>query len=66
MVGNTIGATFLTPLSDRFGRKKTVLFLLWIQAAFGIGAAFAKSYIMFTVLRFFIGMLNMVRNYKGT
>lgn len=60
MIGNTIGATFLTPLSDKFGRKKTILTLLWIQAAIGIGAAFANTYALFTALRFFVGMLNMV------
>lgn len=59
MVGNTIGATFLTPLADRYGRKKTILVLLWLQSFIGIGTAFANSYILFTVLRFFIGMLNM-------
>ncbi|XP_071168808.1 organic cation transporter protein-like [Mytilus edulis] len=59
MVGNTIGATFLTPLSDKFGRKKTILTLLWIQAAIGISAAFANTYSLFTTLRFFVGMLNM-------
>lgn len=60
MVGNTCGALFLTPLSDKFGRKKLILFFLWIQAIIGVGTAFSPDYITFTVLRFFIGVLNMV------
>ncbi|XP_062584316.1 organic anion transporter 3-like [Saccostrea cucullata] len=60
MVGNTLGALCLTPLSDKFGRKWVILGMLWIQGAVGIGTAFASSYAMFTVLRFFIAVLNMV------
>jgi MFS family permease len=60
MVGNTLGALCLTPLSDKFGRKWVILVMLWIQGAIGIGAAFSSSYAMFTVLRFFIALLNMV------
>ncbi|XP_062583415.1 organic anion transporter 3-like, partial [Saccostrea cucullata] len=59
MVGNTLGALCLTPLSDKFGRKWIILGMLWIQGAVGIGTAFASSYAMFTVLRFFIALLNM-------
>ncbi|OWF46968.1 organic cation transporter protein-like [Mizuhopecten yessoensis] len=59
MVGNTCGAILLTPLSDKFGRKKMILFMLWIQGVFGVATAFANSYILFTVLRFFIAALNM-------
>ncbi|XP_048735991.2 solute carrier family 22 member 4-like [Ostrea edulis] len=59
MVGNTLGALCLTPLSDKFGRKWVILVMLWIQGAIGIGAAFSSSYVMFTVLRFFIAVLNM-------
>lgn len=59
MVGNTCGALLLTPLSDRFGRKKLILFMLWIQGVFGVATAFSNSYTVFTVLRFFIALLNM-------
>lgn len=59
MVGNTVGALCLTPLSDKFGRKWVILSFLWIQGAIGIATAFSSNYIMFTVLRFFIGLLNM-------
>lgn len=55
MVGNTVGALCLTPLSDKFGRKWVILSFLWIQGVIGIATAFSSSYIMFTVLRFFIG-----------
>lgn len=60
MVGNTVGALCLTPLSDKFGRKWVILSFLWIQGVIGIATAFSSNYIMFTVLRFFIGLLNMV------
>ncbi|XP_033729869.1 solute carrier family 22 member 4-like [Pecten maximus] len=59
MVGNTCGALLLTPISDKFGRKKLILFLLWIQGVFGVATAFSNSYTLFTVLRFFIALLNM-------
>ncbi|XP_060073610.1 organic cation transporter protein-like [Ylistrum balloti] len=59
MIGNTCGALLLTPLSDKFGRKKLILFMLWIQAVFGVGTAFSNNYTVFTVLRFFIALLNM-------
>lgn len=60
MVGNAVGAVTLTSLSDRFGRKYVMLLMLWIQGIIGFGAAFANSYILFTILRFFIALLNMV------
>ncbi|KAJ8304802.1 hypothetical protein KUTeg_018385 [Tegillarca granosa] len=60
MVGNAVGAVTLTSLSDRFGRKHVMLLMLWIQGVIGFGAAYANSYILFTVLRFFIALLNML------
>ena len=60
MIGNTCGAVFLTPLSDKIGRKKTILFLLWLQAIVGVVSAVSNGYILFTVSRFFVGLLNMV------
>ncbi|XP_078315076.1 organic cation transporter protein-like [Crassostrea virginica] len=59
MVGNAVGALCLTPISDKIGRKWVILSFLWIQGAIGIVTAFSDNYVMFTVLRFFIGALNM-------
>lgn len=59
MVGNLLGATFLTPFGDKYGRKKTILVLLVGQAAVAIAVSFSNTYILFTVLRFLVGMLNM-------
>lgn len=60
MVGNAVGALCLTPISDKIGRKWVILSFLWIQGVIGIVTAFSDNYIVFTVLRFFIGALNMV------
>ncbi|KAK3099008.1 hypothetical protein FSP39_025214, partial [Pinctada imbricata] len=59
MAGSAAGALFLTPFADVFGRKYIILSFLIIQGAIGFGTAFADDYILFTVLRFFIGLLNM-------
>ncbi|XP_050401906.1 organic cation transporter protein isoform X1 [Patella vulgata] len=59
MIGTAIGAVSLTYFSDRFGRKKLLIVCLILQGAIGVGVAFVQSYIIFTILRFFIGLLNM-------
>lgn len=61
MVGTTCGTIFLTPLSDRWGRKTVLLACLWVQAVVGICLAWMPSIIPFVVLQFFIGITNMVR-----
>lgn len=60
LIGNALGAVLISPLSDRYGRKRVMLACLWIQGALGVGVAFVQSYVMFVVIRFFIGFLNMV------
>ena len=65
MVGATCGTLFLTPLSDRFGRKTVMLGCLWIQSAVGITLTFLQSPIPFIVLQFFIGITNMVRLFSN-
>ncbi|XP_046545646.1 organic cation transporter protein-like [Haliotis rubra] len=59
MVGTTCGALFLSPLSDVFGRKTVMLACLWAQAVLGFGLAWVTDLITYTVVRFFIGLLNM-------
>lgn len=60
MVGSALGAALISPLSDRFGRKLVMLICLWIQGALGVIVAFVNSYVLFVIIRFFIGFLNMV------
>ncbi|KAK7489264.1 hypothetical protein BaRGS_00019516 [Batillaria attramentaria] len=59
MVGATVGAMLILPLADRFGRKSVMLACLFCQAAVGSATAFVDNYILFTVLRFVVGMLNI-------
>lgn len=40
----------------RFGRKKPLLLGVVMQVCMGIGAAYARDYWTFTILRFFVGM----------
>ncbi|XP_013411773.1 organic cation transporter protein isoform X2 [Lingula anatina] len=58
MAGIMCGSLFITPLSDRVGRKHVLLACLWIQTALAFGLAFTTSYLQFVILRFFIGALN--------
>ncbi|XP_070208332.1 organic cation transporter protein-like isoform X2 [Littorina saxatilis] len=59
MVGATCGTLFLTPVSDRWGRKSVMLACLWLQAVIGVAVAFSPSPVVFVVLQFFIGICNM-------
>ncbi|KAK3588633.1 hypothetical protein CHS0354_021503 [Potamilus streckersoni] len=62
MIGNSCGAALLTSLSDRFGRRLFILVCLFVQAAIGVGVAFVDSIILFILLRFFVGFINMAVN----
>jgi len=55
------GAIIFTALSDKFGRKPIFLLSQWAMIVVGVANAFARNYYIFAVLRFFIGMLIMVR-----
>lgn len=58
MAGVLCGAVLITPLSDKYGRKKVLFPCLWLQGVLGIGLAFVTDFVQFAVLRFFIGILN--------
>lgn len=60
MFGATVGAMLILPLADRFGRKTVMLACLFAQAIIGSATAFVDNYILFTALRFLVGMLNIV------
>ena len=60
MIGSMFGAMLILPLADRCGRKRVMIASLLCQACVGTATAFVNSYALFTMLRFLIGMLNIV------
>ena len=61
ILGLVIGTLIFTILSDTLGRKPVFLFCQWAMVVVGVANAFAPNYFVFTVLRFFNGMLAQVR-----
>jgi len=61
VVGMIIGAIICTTLSDKFGRKPVLLISQWAMVVVGVANAFPYNYYLFTVLRFFTGILVQVR-----
>ncbi|KAK1905828.1 Solute carrier family 22 member 7 [Dissostichus eleginoides] len=53
--GVMIGSIAFGFLSDRYGRRNTLLASYIMAAVFGFSSAFANSYVLFAVLRFFTG-----------
>ncbi|KAK3098694.1 hypothetical protein FSP39_022115 [Pinctada imbricata] len=56
MIGQAVGATVCTSLSDRFGRKTLNLSSHLCLFVVGIAMAFSPNYTVFAVLRFFMGL----------
>ncbi|XP_074541941.1 solute carrier family 22 member 6 [Halichoeres trimaculatus] len=55
MSGLLLGAVVYGYLADKYGRRNVILVNLAIQAIFGVGAAFAPSFQIYTALRFVVG-----------
>ena len=56
LVGMTIGAMFLSPFTDRIGRRKMILISLVMIGAGMIGTSFAQTVTHLVVLRFLTGL----------
>ncbi|XP_034436315.1 organic cation transporter protein isoform X1 [Hippoglossus hippoglossus] len=55
MFGLLVGAVLFGSLADKYGRRIIILINLATQAVFGVGAAFAPNFYMYTALRFIVG-----------
>ena len=60
LFGQATGAVVFTSMSDRFGRKPIHVVCHLLLLAVGVATAFMPTFTPFTVLRFFIGMLQQV------
>ncbi|XP_033749279.1 solute carrier family 22 member 8-like [Pecten maximus] len=57
MVGQIVGAIFLSPLPDRYGRKPVMVVGQVLAFALGVSASFSPTYAVFCVLRFLVGVV---------
>uniref|UniRef100_A0A672ZLI2 Si:dkey-119m7.4 n=1 Tax=Sphaeramia orbicularis TaxID=375764 RepID=A0A672ZLI2_9TELE len=55
MFGLLVGAVVFGSLADKYGRRNIVLISLTIQVVFGVCAAFAPNFYIYTALRFMVG-----------
>ncbi|XP_070843499.1 organic cation transporter protein [Chaetodon trifascialis] len=55
MFGLLVGAVVFGSLADKYGRRIIILVGLTIQTVFGVGAAFAPNFYIYTALRFMVG-----------
>uniref|UniRef100_A0A3B3V251 Si:dkey-119m7.4 n=1 Tax=Poecilia latipinna TaxID=48699 RepID=A0A3B3V251_9TELE len=55
MFGLLVGAVLFGYLADKYGRRIIILISLAIQATFGVAAAFAPNFYVYTALRFMVG-----------
>ncbi|XP_047034700.1 organic cation transporter protein-like [Helicoverpa zea] len=55
-VGILIGSIIFGFLSDRYGRKHTFLVAISTLIIFGLAQPFSPNYLVFTILRFLVGM----------
>ncbi|XP_064609234.1 LOW QUALITY PROTEIN: solute carrier family 22 member 6-A-like [Liolophura sinensis] len=52
VAGQALGATVMTILADRYGRKWVCIISQWAMFAIGVGTAFSPSILVFSILRF--------------
>jgi sugar porter (SP) family MFS transporter len=65
LLGAVIGAAFSGSLSDRFGRRRTIIVTAFLFALGALGAAFSESIIYLVVFRLMIGVAIGVASYTA-
>ncbi|XP_037541974.1 organic cation transporter protein [Nematolebias whitei] len=55
MFGLLVGALVFGHLADKYGRRIIILISLALQVTFGVAAAFASNFYIYTALRFMVG-----------
>ena len=58
--GVMIGGVIFGMISDRFGRRKVLLFTMYAHIIVGVAVSFIPSYAWFVSLRFILGFLMQV------
>ncbi|XP_064597394.1 organic cation transporter protein-like [Liolophura sinensis] len=56
-VGVMVGGVFFGHVADAIGRFPVLIACLYLPVGVGIGMSFAQSYVVFAILRFFMGFL---------
>ncbi|KAJ7444458.1 MFS superfamily [Mycena latifolia] len=58
--GYAIGVVFISPLGDLVRRRQLILLLLIISTALTVGLAVTRSFVVFEVLSFFVGVTSII------
>ena len=58
--GVMIGGIIFGMISDKYGRKKVLLFTMYAHILVGVAVSFIPNYAGFVILRFIIGFLMQV------
>ncbi|KAI8485949.1 hypothetical protein Bbelb_362700 [Branchiostoma belcheri] len=59
MLGYSFGAITSGALSDRYGRRPTIVWCIVLLITFSVASAFSPNYIVFVTLKFFLGAVNV-------
>ncbi|KAJ7096878.1 major facilitator superfamily domain-containing protein [Mycena epipterygia] len=58
--GYAVGVVLISPLGDLIRRRQLILLLLIISTALTVGLAVTKSFVVFEVLSFFVGVTSII------
>ncbi|CAH1264097.1 SLC22A5 [Branchiostoma lanceolatum] len=59
MLGFSVGAITSGTLSDRYGRRPTLLWCIFLLLTLSVTSAFSPNYIVFVILKFLLGAVNV-------